>query len=69
VRVMATRVWGSYLEWEDVREDAFVKVMGAEKGRGSGTADFVVRELESHSEEKAYLGSSLSESVNTFLIC
>jgi len=37
---------------------AFAEALGVEEGQGSDTADFVVNELESHPEERAYLGSS-----------
>jgi NADPH-ferrihemoprotein reductase len=47
-----------YLEWKDGMWDAFAKALGVEEGQGSDTADFVVNELESHPEEKVYLGSS-----------
>ena len=49
-----------YLEWKDGMWDAFSKALGVEEGQGSDTADFVVSELESHPEEKVYLGSSFS---------
>jgi NADPH-ferrihemoprotein reductase len=47
-----------YLEWKDGMWDAFANALGVEEGQGSDTADFVVSELESHPEEKVYLGSS-----------
>ena len=47
-----------YLEWKDGMWDAFAKALEVEEGQGSDTADFVVGELESHPEEKVYLGSS-----------
>jgi len=37
---------------------AFAEALGVGEGQGSDTADFVVNELESHPEEKAYLGLS-----------
>ena len=46
-----------YLEWKDGMWEAFAKALGVEEGQGSDTADFVVNELESHPEEKVYLGS------------
>ena len=48
-----------YLEWKDGMWEAFSKALGVEEGQGSDTADFVVNELESHPEEKVYLGSCL----------
>ncbi|KAF9646931.1 cytochrome P450 oxidoreductase [Thelephora ganbajun] len=45
-----------YLEWKDGMWDTFAKALGVEEGQGSDTADFVVSELESHPEEKVYLG-------------
>ena len=47
-----------YLEWKDGMWEAFAKALGVEEGQGSDTADFVVSELESHPEEKVYLGLS-----------
>jgi len=45
-----------YLEWKDGMWDAFSKAMGVEEGQGGDSADFAVTELESHPEEKVYLG-------------
>ena len=52
-----------YLEWKDGMWDAFAKALGVEEGQGSDTADFVVSELESHPEEKVYLGSYILKTV------
>ncbi|KAJ3771639.1 cytochrome P450 oxidoreductase [Lentinula raphanica] len=45
-----------YLEWKDGMWEAFATAMGVEEGQGGDTADFAVRELESHPAEKVYLG-------------
>ncbi|KAJ3861837.1 hypothetical protein EV359DRAFT_83931 [Lentinula novae-zelandiae] len=45
-----------YLEWKDGIWEAFATAMGVEEGQGGNTADFAVCELESHPEEKVYLG-------------
>ncbi|KJA17492.1 hypothetical protein HYPSUDRAFT_146552 [Hypholoma sublateritium FD-334 SS-4] len=45
-----------YLEWKDGMWEAFATAMGVEEGQGGDSADFVVTELESHPEEKVYLG-------------
>ncbi len=37
--------------------EAFATAMGVEEGQGGDSADFVVTELDSHPEEKVYLGT------------
>ena len=46
-----------YLEWKDGMWEAFATAMGVEEGQGGDSADFVVTELDSHPEEKVYLGT------------
>jgi len=58
-----------YLEWKDGMWDAFAKALGVEEGQGSDTADFVVSELDSHPEEKVYLGSSCPLFLKPFIVC
>ncbi|KAF9561343.1 hypothetical protein CPC08DRAFT_635624 [Agrocybe pediades] len=45
-----------YLEWKDGMWEAFATAMNVEEGQGGDSADFVVSELESHPEDKVYLG-------------
>lgn len=45
-----------YLEWKDGMWEDFSTAMGVEEGQGGDSADFVVHELDSHPEEKVYLG-------------
>jgi NADPH-ferrihemoprotein reductase len=47
-----------YLEWKDGMWNDFAAIMGVEEGQGGDTPDFVVTELDSHLEEKVYLGMS-----------
>ena len=58
------RMEEDYLEWKDRMWDAFAKALGVEEGQGSDTADFLVSELESHPEEKVYLGSYVLKTRN-----
>lgn len=45
-----------YLEWKDAMWDALAQELGVEEGQGGDTPDFAVTELDSHPEEKVYLG-------------
>ncbi|KAL1736884.1 hypothetical protein EV714DRAFT_242318 [Schizophyllum commune] len=45
-----------YLAWKDGMWEAFAEAMGVEEGQGGDSADFVVSELETHPEDKVYLG-------------
>ncbi|EGN98028.1 hypothetical protein SERLA73DRAFT_182869 [Serpula lacrymans var. lacrymans S7.3] len=45
-----------YLEWKDAMWEAFATAMNVEEGQGGDTADFTVTELDSHPQEKVYLG-------------
>lgn len=56
-----------YLEWKDGMWEAFTVAMGVEEGQGADTADFVVKELEAHPQERVYLGTcSFLLTTNTF---
>lgn len=48
-----------YLAWKDGMWEAFAEAMGVEEGQGGDSADFVVSELETHPEDKVYLGTCL----------
>jgi NADPH-ferrihemoprotein reductase len=45
-----------YLEWKDGMWEALATALGVEEGQGGDTADFAVTELDSHPEDKVYLG-------------
>ncbi|KAI9568389.1 hypothetical protein HD554DRAFT_2205066 [Boletus coccyginus] len=45
-----------YLAWKDGMWEAFAEAMGVEEGQGGDSPDFTVTELDSHPQEKVYLG-------------
>jgi NADPH-ferrihemoprotein reductase len=45
-----------YLEWKDAMWEAFATAMDVEEGQGGDAPDFAVTELDSHPQEKVYLG-------------